>query len=164
MVSSASPAPSPVDTASQTVPSSSATLSCPETSVSRGVSTSVLAVSPSTGAGAGSGALAVQALTPDRPTRTQRVGTSEDRGVPVSAELDADARLAVTVDAAGGLAPGAFGAQQTVADHREDVGIAVARCEPTADDWWFTGADTSVGSTSRLVLTNPAPAVSVVDL
>src|SRR5262249_36714191 len=105
-----------------------------------------------------------QALTSDRPTRKQHVGTSEDRGVPVSAELDADARPAVTVSAAGGLAPGAFGAQQTVADHREDVGIAVASCEPTADDWWFTGAETSVGATSRLVLTNPAPAVSVVDL
>ncbi|MDP9318768.1 MAG: DUF5719 family protein, partial [Actinomycetota bacterium] len=37
-------------------------------------------------------------------------------------------------------------------------------CQSPRGQWWFSGVDTSVGTSTGLVLSNPSPAVAVVDL
>jgi hypothetical protein len=135
-------------------------LSCPETPQDRGVRTALLAAS--TGAGSAGGRLAVIPLGAGRSTP---IAVGEERRAPVVTRLRADETgPAATVDAEGGLAPGAAGVQWSWADGRHVSGLAVSSCTAADDEWWFNGVDTSVGAESRLVLTNQAPATAVVDL
>ena len=163
----ASPSVETVSSRPTEVPATNAQLSCPETMTGQGVATSVLAVTPpSDGARSKSagGDLSVQALTPEAASSEKTIATTDRIGVPLSTTLTAAAQPSVVVNADGAMAPGAFGAQRSTLSGDKQGGLAIARCEPTGDEWWFTGVDTSVGSTSRLVLSNPTPAVSVVDL
>jgi hypothetical protein len=166
LTSVATPEKAAVDVRSQTVAASHSQLSCPETTTGKGLTTSLLAVSPTTDAlggsdGAGEDSLEVRALSPKA---AEPIGEVDQIGTAVATLLGADARPSVTVDAAGSLAPAASASQRTTLDAGQRGGLEVAPCLPSADTWWFTGVDTSVGSTSRLVLSNPAPAVAAVDL
>ena len=164
LTSTADPQRATVDASSQTVPTSRAQLSCPESTTAKGVTTSLLAVTPpsdDTGNDdSGSGSLDVRRLS----TEQQPVADVDQVGTPIATVLGSDAQPSVTVDASGSAAPAAYAAQRTSLDAGQRGGLAVAPCLPSGDTWWFTGVDTSVGSTSRLVLSNPAPAVAAVDL
>ncbi len=162
------PVPARVDVTPDQMPTSQAQLSCPETSTGQGVVTDLLAVAPPTGSDGtsgdpGDGSLAARALSTDT-AQQQPVAETKQVGVPIVTRLGPLAAPSVTVDAVGRLAPAAYAAQRTVLAEGQDVGLAVAPCTPTGDSWWFAGVDTSVGSISRLVLSNPTPAVAVVDL
>jgi hypothetical protein len=61
------------------------------------------------------------------------------------------------------MSAGASAYQWSVEGGRRS-GRTVSACAAGAGDWWFDGVDTSVGSTSRLVLSNTTPAIAVVDL
>ena len=168
VTATAMPERAAVEARSQTVPASRTQLACPESTAAKGVSTSLLAVTPpleEVGTpGSTSGSLEVRQLSTDSAAEQQALSDVDQVGEPIAMMLGSDAQPSVTVDASGSLAPAAFAAQRTSLDAEQRGGLAVAPCLPTADTWWFTGVDTSVGSTSRLVLSNPAPAVAAVDL
>ncbi len=151
-----------VDRTPSIVAASAALLSCPETLAGPGVRTDMLAVAPpGSPAASGRGSLAVAPLTAgSRPS----LATSDQVGVPIRIPLRSAAQPAVTVSGRAGLAPGAFAAQRTVQSGARTTGVAVADCVAPGDSWWFTGVNTNVGATARLVLSNPTPAVAVVDL
>ncbi|MGA9345443.1 MAG: DUF5719 family protein [Nocardioidaceae bacterium] len=150
-----------IDRTPSVVPASTAQLSCPETQ-SPGTRTDVFALSPAGPAAAPvPGSIAVAPLSAE--SRTP-LATGDQVGVPVTTRMAAAGRSAVAVTATGGLAPGAFAAQHVVRTGSRTSGTAVATCAPSADSWWFTGIDTNVGSTAQLVVSNPSPAVAVVDL
>ena len=86
-------------------------------------------------------------------------------GKPLRIKVSADdGRAGVSVVAGGALAPGVSAAQLSTYSTERVTGMAAAPCVLPQSDWWFQAVDTSVGVTSILVLTNPSPAVSVVDL
>ncbi len=150
-----------IDRTPSVVPAATAQLSCPETQ-SPGTRTDVFALSPAGPATAPvPGSIAVAPLSAE--SRTP-IATGDQVGVPVTTRMAAAGRSAVAVTATGGLAPGAFAVQHVVRTGSQTSGTAVAACAPSADSWWFTGIDTNVGSTAQLVLSNPSPAVAVVDL
>ncbi|MGH3501357.1 MAG: DUF5719 family protein [Nocardioidaceae bacterium] len=147
---------------STTAATTRATLSCPETSRAAS-STTAFAVAPkhdgSTGGPASS--LTIGAL--GKPSDT--VASARRLGVPVVQELERHAgRPAMVVRASGNMAPGASAAQWSTYDGKKLSGLATSWCQATSDDWWFNGVDTSVGATSRLVVSNPTPATAVVDM
>ena len=163
------PTPAEIDRTPTSVPASQAQLSCPETTTGSRISTGVLAVAPpldeaGSAGGSSPGRLSLHTLSTDPAAQDHPLDETDQVGVPIVTSLDEKARPAVTVDAVDGLAPAAYAAQRTVLNAGQDVGLAVAPCSATADSWWFTGVDTAVGSTSRLVLSNPTPAVATVDL
>lgn len=168
LTGSLAPTPARVDNSPVEVPTSRAQLSCPETATGTGNFTDLLAVAPPIGSddpggGRGEGTLTVRALS-STAAEEQPVAETDQVGTPVATRLGSAAAPSVTVDAVGGLAPAAYAAQRTVLGAGQDVGLSVAACSPAGDVWWFAGADTAVGATSRLVLSNPTPAVAVVDL
>lgn len=162
--SSVGPTRAGFDLAPEVAPIAQAQLSCPESTTGHGVTTSLVAVAPRLGGNGADGRLSVHQLSTDPSALRKPVDETNQVGVPVATQLDAAAQPSVTVDAVGGLAPAAYAGQRTILNAGKDVGLAVASCASTADSWWFTGVDTAVGSTSRLVLSNPTPAVAVVDL
>ena len=82
-------------------------------------------------------------------------------GVPLRAELAGGSAL---VTASGPLAPGAFAAELSTYRSTSRTGIAATPCAAARPDWWFTGVDTGVGTTTHLELANPGAGVAVVDL
>ena len=163
--SAVGPAAPEVKTAPTEVAASHAQLSCPGTAVGKGVTTDLFAVTPPLGSSPKRpGELAVDTLSTEPAAQTTPIEQTDQVGEPLAVRLGADATPSVTVAGAEGLAPGAYAAQSTTFDADKQGGLAVAPCLPTADSWWFAGLDTSVGSTSRLVLSNPSPAIAVVDL
>lgn len=146
----------------QRVSPTQSTLSCPPAIASRDTVTSVFAVSPpgkqSTAAGG-----AVE-LAPLRRVRTEATDKVTQRGEPLRRNVEPSRGAAWSVAASGSLAPGATAAAFSVLSGRRVAGLAATGCGPPGNDWWFNGVDTSVGATSRLVLTNPTPALAIVDL
>jgi len=139
-----------------------ATLSCPGSPA--GARTSVFAVSPKKRDGAGS--LELRSL---RPATAAPLRTEEAARVPIVEELSsADGPTAeghsVVAAASGRRAAGATAYQFSVETGTEQSGLAVSGCDRPADQWWFSGVDTDVGATSRLVLTNPSPGIVVADV
>jgi hypothetical protein len=164
VTAAASPNPDTLDTTSTVAPSSAAQLACPGSSAGDGATAELMAVAPPGGQsdeGSGSGQLTVSALSGGDPVP---LAHTKQRGEVLTHRWGRQAQPSVRVEASRPMAAGAYAALQTVLDTSKRAGLAVARCEPTADDWWYTGVDTSVGSTARLVLSNPTPAVAVVDL
>jgi hypothetical protein len=84
-------------------------------------------------------------------------GTSDVR-------LLADGAPPVLVVGTGTLSAGLTAAQWQQSHGDNATGISAASCRAPSDDWWFNGVDTAVGFTSTLVLSNPTPAIAVVDL
>ncbi len=150
-----------IDRTPSIVPATTAQLSCPQARM-LGTRSDVIAVAPPGSAAAQApGSIAVAPLSAE--SRTP-LATGDTVGVPITSRLGPAAGSAVAVTASGGLAPGAFAAQRVIRTGSRTSGSAVASCVPSADGWWFTGIDTNVGSTAQLVLSNPSPAVAVVDL
>ncbi len=163
-MSAASPAPEAIDLKPDVVPSSSVQLSCPESPANRRESTSMFAVAPPGGQTTGDRANGSLIASPLSSSARDAVGTSDEVGVPVSTPLRRADKPSITVTGKGGLAAGAFAGQESVFDDQRVSGLAVSACQQPADSWWLNAVDTSVGSTARLVLSNPTPAVAVVDL
>ncbi|MEP6667222.1 MAG: DUF5719 family protein, partial [Nocardioidaceae bacterium] len=164
VTATASPTRQAVDRTPEVVPTTSVQLSCPGSPTDRRTSTSLFAVAPprddTTETSPGGELTAL----PLASTRQRPVAFSEEVGVPVATRLTTRDGPSVTVAGRGGLAEGAYAAQESVSQDRQLSGLAISACQQPADGWWFNGLDTSVGSTARLVLSNPTPAVAVVDL
>lgn len=153
--------PSPSSRSATVVPPPAADLGCPAVPHEGGATSAVLALgAPAPAPRRAAGSLTLRRLTSDaRPLpstdqarRLRRISQTGSSAVPVA------------VSARGALAPGAYAATVTTPAGRRGTGLAVTTCQHPAEEWWFSGADTRVGSTSRLVLVNPTPAVAVVDL
>ena len=145
----------------QTVAISTAVRTCPGAGLDPRSDTSVFAATAGARAQRGGGALTVgpvgSAASGPRVKLTERQRATV---VPWRAALGATVLRGV-----GSLAPGAAGAQWSLPRRAAaSAGTAVVECLPPAADWWFTGAATSVGSSSTLVLSNPSTSVAVVDL
>ncbi len=156
--------PHPVVPSSRAVqqPVTVATLSCPGLPGAATPQTTVFAVGPDAPAGDTEVAgLRILGAGPGTP----RLGDSATPGVPAAVRIrQATARTGVLVKASGAQAPGLAGAELSTYSSAERRGIAAASCESPRDEWWFNGVDTSVGTSTALVLSNPSPAVAVVDL
>jgi hypothetical protein len=164
-LSDATAPPAAVTAAAQRVATTDATLACPESPQTKHTTTSLLAVTPPPEGGAtgstGGGSLSVRVLADGGAA----VGDGESQaGVPVVTTLSTDLEPSVVVEAKNAMAPGAAAFQSSVDDGKNRSGRAVSLCAAGSDDWWFNAAATSVGSTSRLVLTNTTPAIAVVDV
>jgi hypothetical protein len=158
--------PSPASAAAaQQVPTTEATLACPESPQTKHTDTSLLAVTPeppdtSGDATAVDGSTTVRTLGDlSAPTETE-----SQAGVPLVRPLRVGAQPSVVVGATAAMSAGATAFQWSLEDGKNHSGRAVSGCGAASDDWWFNGADTAVGSTSRLVLTNTTPAITVVDV
>jgi hypothetical protein len=165
-LSGADEAPVAEPAAAQQVPISEATLACPESPQTKHIATSLLAVAPapdddaSTASESGPGSLSVLALGDSSTV----IEAAAQAGVPVVRRLATALQPSVVVEAKGAMSVGASAFQWSVEDGKKHSGRALSPCAAASDDWWFNGADTSVGSTSRLVLTNTTPAIAVVDV
>lgn len=139
-----------------------ATLACPAAPSVGETVTSLFAVSPvSKLSRAPGGSLDLVPLGPT--TRAVVKGVTEV-GRQLHRTLRPEDPPALLVSASGGFAPGAAAAASSVLSSRRSSGLAATSCGPGANDWWFSAVDTSVGARSRLFLSNPTPAVAVVDL
>jgi hypothetical protein len=96
---------------------------------------------------------------------TPRLGASPGPRRPVRIGLTNVASGAgVLVTADGAQAPGLAAAQLSTYHSTRANGAAASWCESPRDQWWFTGVDTRVGTSTFLLLSNPSPTVAVVDL
>lgn len=153
---------------SQTMPVSAATLSCPRAPLGRAAVTRVFAVAPAPRppASPASDSTARLRLTAAQPGNPLLAATGV-AGVPLRATPPAASAVAPTgavVSAAGSLAAGAAGAEVSTYGSARTSGIAVSGCAAPQAQWWFNGVDTSVGSTTRLQLSNPGAGIAVVDV
>jgi hypothetical protein len=148
---------------SQVVATSKATLSCPESPEDKTTETTLFAVAPTPpgGKAARQGGLVVSTLSAED---GQEVARSTSPGVPIVQALDPDLAPSVLLDGEGSLSQGLTAVQSSTTKGDLAAGIAASWCEPAGDEWWFSGVGTSVGSVSRLVVSNPTPALAVVDL
>ncbi|MGI8899900.1 MAG: DUF5719 family protein, partial [Nocardioides sp.] len=144
---------------SATVAPLDVTLSCPESLVDAATTTSVFAVSPNARDGSGSLELSVLQAATARP-----LGTEEAARVPLVQQLTTAAEPSVLAVAEGRRAAGTTAYQFSTSTGGQRSGLAVSGCDRPADQWWFNGVGTQVGTTSRLVLANPSPGVAVVDV
>jgi hypothetical protein len=150
-------------TAARQVPTSDAALACPESPQSERTSTSVLAVTPPASASpatAASGSLTLRLLG-DMATPIE---SASEVGVPLVQRLTASPQPSVVVDAQDAMSAGAAAFQWSLERGKKRSGRSISACAAASDDWWFSGVNTAVGATSKLVLTNPTTAIAVVDL
>jgi hypothetical protein len=169
---SAEPSPPQAETA-QVVATAAAALACPESPQTDHTATTVVAVTPvaapadmsaaadsDAGASLDPGSLSIRALggSSDPIDQTSAVGE------PLVHELSTSQQPSVVVDGVAGMAPGASAFQYSEEDGKNHSGRSVSSCGEGSDDWWFNGADTAVGSTSRLVVTNTTPSLAVADI
>lgn len=139
-------------------PVTSATLSCPGPAAGAPSAMSVFAVGPGVVGPASSRSRL-------RVTGSSLLASASEGGVPVRLEVTGDAgRAGVLVSATDALAPGVAAAEITSYTGENATGIAATWCLAPRGEWWFNGVDTSVGTTTELVLSNPSPSVAVVDL
>lgn len=139
---------------------SNQTLVCPESAAKPESKVTLFAVTAPTDATGDDGETVIGTLD----AAASEVATLTTPGEAIVRPLGPDTRPAVQVAADGGLAPGLAADQWTFDDTKEAAGLSVAACAAAGDDFWFTGVNTDVGATTRLVLSNPSPAISVVDL
>jgi hypothetical protein len=146
--------------AARQVPTTNATLACPESPKSKRSETSLLAVAPPAQSSAGSGSITVGAL-----GDTWTPADSEtEAGVPVVHPVGRSLEPAAVVGATGSLSAGTAAFEWSLESGNKRSGRSVTACAASSDDWWFNGVDTAVGSTSRLSLANTTSAIAVVDL
>ncbi len=143
---------------------SAQTLVCPGAEVAtpsqRAVFVAVPRLLRRDGASAAAGSVSVSRLSadPGRPT-----GGLIARGTSTVVRLPGDPTPTSVLGSAG-LAPGLAASQWAKYGADQVSGTAAAACRPPGDQWWFSGVDTATGATSTLVLSNPSPAIAVVDL
>lgn len=147
------------------VTATGATLSCPESPRTKQTETSLLAVTPlapdDEASTSDQGAGDVSVLAKDEPVVLEELAS---RGTPIALDLTPADRPATVVRASEAYAPGLAAAQWSTARKDAGNGLAASLCQPAAEEWNFAGVSTAVGATSRLVVTNPTPAVAVFDL
>lgn len=145
------------------VTTTTATLSCPESPRTEQTQTNLLAVTPASAdpasTGDGSGEVTVLSKSESKP-----LGQLTAPGTPASVELTPADRPATLVQASGDLAPGVAAAQWSTQRKNAGNGLSASLCQSAADEWNFGAVSTAVGATTRLVVTNPTPAVAVFDL
>src|SRR5262249_30349863 len=98
------------------------------------------------------------------PDAAKTIDHTDKAGVVLSSPLTAGDGPAAVVMGEQGLAPGATAAQISVEKDKSHAGLSASGGLARADSWWFSGVTTTIGSTSRIILTNPTPAISVADL
>jgi hypothetical protein len=155
----AEPTASDVSVARQ-VPTSEATLACPQPPQRKSATSSLLAVAPPSDSPSASGSMTVSALG-DPATLVE---TEMQQGLPVVRPVGGALQPAAVVDATGSMSAGMASFQWSVESGNKHSGRSITACLAGSDDWWFHGVNTAVGSVSRLDLTNTTPAIAVVDL
>lgn len=160
------------------VPVTEAVLDCPDLAAAVDTETAVFAVAPrrmgrAAAVDARSSSLTLTAYPSDsgdnhRAGTQSQPGVSTRPGVPINETVakksaDPSAPSALVV-AEGAQAPGATAAQWSsyVGKHRS--GLAASWCQQPSNQWWFNGVDTSVGTATTLVVSNPTPGTAVFDL
>ncbi|MGI8701822.1 MAG: DUF5719 family protein [Nocardioidaceae bacterium] len=147
----------------QQVPVSAAALSCPQPPAAPGSTTRLFAVGPGP----------VEASSPAPSLRlstgrsaTDELATTSLPRVPLRVALPRapGARAGALVTAGGALAVGVTAAELSTYSSRRSSGSAVTGCFAPRPQWWFTGVDTSIGTTTHLQVSNPGTGVAVVDL
>jgi Family of unknown function (DUF5719) len=141
------------------VPVTSVELGCPQ--LPSRADTTLLAAAPGSSTGSRRGALWVQSMSAR--AGAHHVAERARRGLLRHVPARSDGK-ALVVSASGGLAPGTAAALASTATERKLTGLSAGWCDAPAQSWWFSGVDTGVGSTSRLILTNPSSAPAVIDL
>lgn len=143
-------------------PVTSATLSCPGLPGAATPSTTVFAVGPdATAAPTDIARLKILGAGPGMPW----LGGSGTVGTPARTRMrHAAGQTGVLVQGLGTQAPGVTAAEVSTYSSTDRTGIAAVACESPREDWWFSGVDTSVGTSTALVLANPSRTVAVVDL
>ncbi len=119
----------------------------------------VLAGSPSSVGRSGAGSLTIAPTASSGARVSARLTSAQQMlGYPRHPNVPLD------VVATGDRAPGVAALRWWTAASKTRRGLTVAPCGAPGRHWWFQPVDTSVGTTSRLVVTNPASTVAVVDL
>jgi hypothetical protein len=143
------------------VATSTVTLSCLGGPRDLQTASGVIAMTPGRASGRPRGSLSVVSL--HRPAGSPLGRLTAPGGV-VSVPLDTR-QPPTLVEASGSLAPGATAAQWSPTSGTSGTsGRAASWCQQPQSDWWFVGADTTPGRTSRLLVSNPSAAIAVVDL
>jgi hypothetical protein len=146
--------------AAEQVPTSEATLACPQPPQSTRATTSLLAVAPPSDSPSASGSMTVSALG----DTAAPVETETQQGVSVVRPVGGSLQPAAVVDATGSMSAGTAAFQWSIESGNKHSGRSITTCAAGSDDWWFNGVNTAVGAVSRLDLTNTTSAIAVVDL
>ncbi len=152
---------------STTMPVTSAGLGCPSDPAGD-TGSGVVAVAPGPVGNATSAGAAVTAIrTLDTPAAV--LGSQRGTGSPVVASTSGPAgtgaqRGPLLVTAMAAAAPGLTAAHWSSYAGKSVAGLAAGWCLSAAEDWWFAGVDTSVGTSTSLVLLNPTTGTAVVDV
>lgn len=156
----AEPPGSPERTATA-VATSQAALSCLASLPSASIGTTLFAVAPAvTGReNEGPGQLVVSTLDGGR-----HITGPTSPGVPMEKPLNRALAPSVLVLGTGNASPGLTAAQLSTSRGKQASGISAVWCERAAEEWWFSGVDTSTGAASRLTLVNPTTSLAVVDV
>lgn len=146
----------------RTVPVTAATLSCPAVQRPNASTTRIFAVTPAAAPSSGTGDTSTGRLRVlDEADRPMELAATARPGVPLRAASTTPGAL---VEASGALAAGASGAALTAYTSPTTTGISASPCVAARAQWWFTGVDTSVGTTTRLELSNTGSGIAVVDV
>lgn len=154
------PRVSPTSPTASVVPVTSVQLGCPQ--LPSRADTTLLAAAPSPSTATRRGALRVMSLS--APSGAPPAAERARGGLLRQSMAAGSDGTAPLVSASGRLAPGTVAALASTATGRQLTGLSAGWCTAPAQSWWFSGVDTSVGSTSRLILTNVSAAPAVVDL
>ena len=158
------PAPVEVARPPEQVPISRTALVCPEAPTTAKSDSTLFALVPPVADDGGSTDEGTATLTTLDGEESADLGTLAGPGQASLTELGPDQAPAVQLTADGSFAPGITAAQWTKEQSDSLSGLAISACGAAADDFWFPGVTTAVGSTSRLIVSNPTPAIAVVDL
>lgn len=140
------------------VPPTDIGLSCPESPPDNATTTRLFTVAPDDATT--DGRLTVETLA----AAPVVIGSTDVPRVPLDTQLEGADGPSALVKAKGGLAPGTTAYQYSTSQGPRRSGVAISGCAEARADWWFNGVDANTGATSRLVLTNPAPGIAVVDV
>lgn len=156
------PAVAAEEVAGAAVPVSSATLVCPDAAaLAAAAVTTATAISPPLPAPAPADGQSITVAPLGDEASLASVGS---RGAVASATVEEVEAAPLAVRATGTLAPGLAATQLTTVPEGEVMGVAAARCEPPATEFWFAGVGTEVGHRPRLVLANVDEVAAQVDV
>jgi hypothetical protein len=156
-------APQPPSRQGSEVGTTRALLACPDTAERPGTKAQVLAVSPEADEAVGSEPGLITATTLD--TKAPQVIEETDApGHVLKVDVEGDSGAVPAIAAEGPMSAGLAAIQWSVEASASVSGLAASACLPGADSWWFAGISTEVGAMTRIILTNPTPAIAVADL
>ncbi len=147
--------------ATATVPVTRAVAACPQLPAHESTDATVFAVGPKITDAEHDSSLAVRRSgAPDATVLAE----SADPGTVIRKKLPESEDAAAWVRATGDAAAGLTALQRATYDRKDVRGVAATWCRQPAEDWWFNGVTTKVGTQARLVLSNPASSIAVLDL